>query len=721
MFKNRNNGQSGSLAAVLDSLKQNVTHGAPLVSQDVATAAFAMEGYNNNVTQQALQSSYSGLKAALETSMKGVAGLEKMSIAQEEAGIAAGFAAASPSAYLNRKIPTSQEMAAFGGDNTIVVNTGASSVDERRVSLEHFDEQANRNAMVYSMAYNAQAARQNEFGETFFPTVVQAPDQVGYFVNIKLIEVIDTQRRAISGAVQNFNRKNIIKAEIDSTILQNDITRLHPVLRSESEQFLLKDLESTISLSGEDVTTAPYAIGKKFSILGLSQTEVALQAGIQDESDAVDSAVKLSAIYVELAKGAVVKFNTKNTPTAAFNYSVQGNVRTLQLAFNTDTLNLTKNTKLVDGTALPASLLTAIGDNIARLSVGVFGSINQQQGDTSLTASDFGVAKVVEEDGTVLSLNDGVGQAVVTALETAKVIGYDLYAHRTNSNRRNRGQLVDVREMNYLYNIPVLPPISAIRPIANSDANDASLLQSLVQTTRTRANNAAVTKLLETRDYLKEYCSNAIQFTDDVEMLGAAAKLVTPTYDEVVLDVATMTDSIKSSDRSEDVVAVIINQVRDIAYRMYQASGYQAAADVQAGGVAAKPTVLIGTDPTVYRYLTQNGDTRTFGDAFEFKIVPTLDSRMNGQIAITFGTTANDGTPNPLHFGNMAWRPEMTLLMPMVRNGSSVMELTVQPQFEHIPNLPILGWVTVSGIKDIIASKATVNINQVAENKPVGP
>ena len=140
-------------------------------------------------------------------------------------------------------------------------------------------------------------------------------------------------------------------------------------------------------------------------------------------------------------------------------------------------------------------------------------------------------------------------------------------------------------------------------------------------------------------------------------------------------------------------------------------SGYQAAADVQAGGVAAKPTVLIGTDPTVYRYLTQAGDTRTFGDAFEFKIVPTLDTRMNGQIAITFGTTANDGTPNPLHFGNMAWRPEMTLLMPMVRNGSSVMELTVQPQFEHIPNLPILGWVTVSGIKDIIASKVTINTN----------
>lgn len=723
MFKNSksNTNAQSVLGKAIDSLK-SLTHGAGTVSKDVALGAFSMEGYKDT---QAQESTMSEVRASLKEAFGGSDKLAGMTIAQEEAGIVAAFAAAAPRDYLARKAVSAQEVTTAYGEGAVLVSTGSSSVSERRVSTEAFDEQANRNAMSYSMAYNVQAARQNEFGETFFPTVVQAPDQVGYVVSAKLIEVIDTQRRAISGDVQNFNYRNVIKAEIDATILQDEITRLYPVLRTESEKYLLKDLDSVVDLQGEAVTTAPYAINQKFSILGLSQTDVALAAGIQDESDAVDSAAKLTAVYVDLGSGKIVKFNTKNTPTAAFNYSVQGNVRLLQLAFNTNTLTLTKDTKLVDGTALPSAILTAVGDGSARLSVGVYGSIQQQEGTTQLSANNITLEKLVDADGAKLATTAGAGAALVTALANAKVVGYDLYAHRTNSNRRNRGQLINTRDINYVYNVPVLSPITAIRPVANSDQNDASLLQSLVYTTRVRANNSAVTKLLETREYLKEYCSSAVAVTDDVEMLGVAAKLVTPVYDEVVLDVAAQTDSLKSSDRADDVVGLLINQIRDMAYRMYQTSGFQAAADALAGGTAVKPTVLVGTDPTIHRYLTLNGDTRTFGDAFNFKIVSTLDTRMIGKIAISFGKEVSDGTPDPLHFGNMAWRPEMTLMLPMVRNGANVMELTVQPMFEHIPNLPILGWVEVSGIKDIIASKASVNVNNTdvtpAPTGPTGP
>lgn len=708
MFRNSKTGKVESgIAQVVASLKSTLQQGPSFVSAGVVAKTISTESFDEGSSLYAEAADASSrVKSAISQANK-EAQFAGLSLAQEDAGVQAAFYAQDPRGYLSKSVNRG-DLSAFGSDNTFVINTGASSVDKRSISAEQFDDQANRNAAVYSVAYNTQAARQNDFAETFFPVVVQAPDQVGYMVSVKLIEVIDTQRRDISGALQNFNRKNIIKAEIDSTILQNDITRLYPILRDVSEDKLLKDYPKTVELSGEEITTAPYAIGKKFSILGISQSDVALAAGIQDESDAVDSGAKLAAIYVELEPGKVVKFSTKNTPTSAFNFSVQGPVRQLQLAFTTNTLTLTKDTKLVDGSALPADLISALADGAARMSVGVYGSINQQQGDTQLSANDLSVEKLVSADGDVLSLTGPEGVALTDALASAKVIGYDLDAYRTNSNRRNRGQLVDTREINYLYSIPVLPPITAIRPVANSEANDAAMLQSLVQTTRTRANNLAVTKLLDTREYLKEYTSSAIMLTDDVEMLGAAAKLVTPVYDEVILDAATATDSLRSAQRAEDVVGLIVNQIRDIAYRMYQASGYQAAADVQAGGIAEKPAVLIGTDPTIARYLTLLGDTRTLGDQFDFKIVSTLDSRMKGQIAISFGKTTNDGTPNPLHFGNLAWRTELTLMMPMVRNGANVMEMTVQPQFEHIANLPVLGWIELSGISEIIASKATV-------------
>lgn len=37
----------------------------------------------------------------------------------------------------------------------------------------------------YSVAYNLQAAREDEFGEAFFPTIVVMPDEVGYHNSIK--------------------------------------------------------------------------------------------------------------------------------------------------------------------------------------------------------------------------------------------------------------------------------------------------------------------------------------------------------------------------------------------------------------------------------------------------------------------------------------------------------------------------------------------------------
>ena len=47
----------------------------------------------------------------------------------------------------------------------------------------------------------------------------------------------------------------------------------------------------------------------------------------------------------------------------------------------------------------------------------------------------------------------------------------------------------------------------------------------------------------------------------------------------------------------------------------------------------------------------------------------------------------NSDVPNPLHFGNMDWKPESTLTLPIVRNGSNVMESTVQPSYRGAKKL----------------------------------
>jgi hypothetical protein len=127
--------------------------------------------------------------------------------------------------------------------------------------------------------------------------------------------------------------------------------------------------------------------------------------------------------------------------------------------------------------------------------------------------------------------------------------------------------------------------------------------------------------------------------------------------------------------------------------------------------MAGKPTVIIGTDPVIARYLTISGDTRLLGDAFNFKVVSTLDSRMAGKIVMSFGdeTSYTSGVANALHFGNMAWKPELTLMMPATRNGANAMELTVQPMFLHVVNLPVMAYIEVSGIEAVISGKVTIN------------
>lgn len=47
-------------------------------------------------------------------------------------------------------------------------------------------------------------------------------------------------------------------------------------------------------------------------------------------------------------------------------------------------------------------------------------------------------------------------------------------------------------------------------------------------------------------------------------------------------------------------------------------------------------------------------------------------------------------SPHPLHFGNMAWKPELVLVTPLARADATIKELVVQPAFKHITQLPIM-------------------------------
>lgn len=723
---------NGEELGTINSLVAKVQHQfnrGPVVDKGLATSIVAMESLDAMRTQE-LDTSIKGLKAALEGISETFAkelnqndGLVKgkHTAAQKQAGLIAAIVAGDMAGFL--KAPVARKVSLEG--HTYIPAVGNGAMDKRQSkALEAYDERETKAATVYSVAYNLQAARQDEFGEAFFPTVVVTPDQYGYTVSIRLVQVYDEVRRTIDGAVsKNFGKKNIIQALIDPTILRNDLSKIIPVYRPEAAaNFVSPSLvpTETIVHEGISVETGPLAINKQFSLLGISQTDALLETGMLDSTDAIDPAIKLDALYLSVGSGAgteVIKFKSvANMQSGTFTYSVQNNYRLMSLNFISNALVINQNTTKADGTASTVLAPIVSGQYEVKLSLQVFGTVNLELADTQLSAGAVSIYEIRDSSGNIVDPTTGVGATISTALQGAAVIGYDLNARRTNTNRRERGQLLDLTFYNMVYGVPLLSPITIPRPLTLGDQNDASDLAALITATHIRTSNAAVAKLLEAEGALQELVTqNGGLYQGDPEILGVARFLVTPFYEHQNYSAPAVVDSIKSHERAADIQASLVNLLRDMVYRMYRDSGFKAAADALAGGVAATPTVIIGTDPVIARYLQVTGDFRTLGNDFNVKIVSTLNINMRGKIRFSFGEfgEGKEGVPNPMHFGNMAWKPELTLILPLHRNGANSKEITVQPSFLHIVNLPIMGSIDVSGIENVVTAKVPVNMHTV--------
>lgn len=590
------------------------------------------------------------------------------------------------------------------------------SIPRLKESLEAYDEKENRNSALYSATFNMMAAHQDEFGEAFFPTVVVPVDQAGYTIATRITRVINDIRRNPDGKPQSLGPKNIVQAVIDATILRNDITHLYPVVRTDSAFAFVDPADVApyeVLVDGQPVTTAPLKIATECSLINISQTDVELAKGIQDVTDALDPAAYLKALYIKI-DGEVFRVDTQLLPLAAFNYSVQDNYRDIVLNFKTKRLLFTKDTKTVEGAA--STKLAALTDLQVRLGLRVSGDYNAQTGNGSLLAGEVRVTQVVKNGEQLDFAEAGEGKTAADLFTTAAVIGFDLDIRRTNSNLRNRGQLLDNTWRYQTYPLPIGAPISILHPMAQGDANDAAELASLITAARITTSNAAVTALLRARDVLASQVQGFGEVEDDRPALfGAASLFVTPYYSEVEFDATKVVDSLVSHKRAEDVQMGLVNVLRNEIYEGYRTSGYKAAADARAGGPAPTPTVIIGTDPVIARWLMVTGDLRLIGPDFNVKIVSTLDTRMKGKIFMSFGNFdgTNQGVPDFLHFGNMGWRPELVMTLPVSRNNQISKELVVQPSFLHVPNLPILIEVTVKNIEQVVNEKVAVNTHEV--------
>ena len=586
------------------------------------------------------------------------------------------------------------------------------------ISTEAYDERDNRNAQMYSIIYNLLASRQDDFGETFLPTIIVNPSEVGITLSVKLFYVYNDFKRSVNGALANYGRKNVIRAYADAEILKNEQTKVVPVLRTgggaddNSDKFVsVSDVPAwSVNLgSSIAVTTAPLKVDTKVDLIGISQTNELLNSGLMGPTDSLDTYFKLESIYVKVTDGTntnVVRIETENLPASSFTYAPQGNYRRMILTMDTDSIVLDSSTLDVNGATIAA--LPELATSKVRLQFSMTGNVTLDKGDAVINRGSLALVTMRNAAGQLVT--GAAFKTLADKLAAAEVIGYTLVAYRANSNIRQRGQLLDSQIEYRAIPVPYRSPISILMPAVNAGADDSSALQTLITTTGIRVSNEAVSTLLKAQTTLASYNPVANENGDLPEMSAIGQYYVKPVYFSEPINLSNVVDSLKSHEKIKDIRAALVEKICFYANEMYRQSEYKAAAAVLTGNVGFKPTVIVGTDPVIYNYIMADGDLRTLGDTFDVKVVSTLDQRVAGKIFISFGVFDQNRNSqiNPLNFGNLLYSPELTVAMPISRDGQISRELIVTPRFVHILNLPIMTVLNVTGLPDTI-NKVAVN------------
>ena len=595
-------------------------------------------------------------------------------------------------------------------------------LSERTYAREAYDERDNANVLANTVTYNLLAGRQAPAAELFYPTVVVPHDQMGVAVTIRLHQVMKDKKRSLQGRVTDFERVNLINAMIDDTILRNDGTLAVPVLRSagagkNDDLFMAGAVGQVVNFEGVSITTAPLAFNKKIDLLAISQTDELVASGLMDITDSLDSDILLESVILKVADERVV-ISTKDLVGANFIYVGQGNYREQKLHLRTKSLFITKDSVTYEGAAFkPAGALATVASGVHSVRLeGVFtGEVNINEGRIELDKPSAPVVGAVVDVATKTVVTATTGAALATALGAAEFVGWNVQARRANTNKRERGDLIDTQYFKQIWAVPVRSPVSALRPANAPAGQDADDLEKLASTSFARTTGGAYRHLEETIAQLRFISNQNLEKRVVPEALGPGRHLINSLLLEEDLDFATALQSLQSKDLPDNISSLVVNHVRDLFYRLYRDTKMQAVVESGAAGTTEQPTAIVMCDPLVARYLMVSGDVRTLGPDFKMKVETTPNKRLENKIVVAFGypDKVSATEVNAMHFGAHLWSTELALVLPVSRNGQVSKELTVSPRFRHICNMPALGVLHVKNLHTVVKERVPVDFNQI--------
>lgn len=595
-------------------------------------------------------------------------------------------------------------------------------VDASTISTEAYDGQNPASVLHFSVSQQLMSAKQDEFGEAFFPTIVIDPMSSGAVISAEFISLYNEVRRDVNGSsnVSKFGNSPIIKNIFNNEVFNTSKNKLVPVVRTENQAYFDTSLQYVDTSAGEAITTAPLLFGKELDLLAISQTEAMLTRGIMDETDALDTRVLLDNLYFKL-EGVdnendpvteKIKFNVNSLPGSNFTYNAQDRMKSMVLTFKTSTFTINTSTTTTSNGSASVILAGLAPSHTVKFKMTVSGNLDLQFGNVTVFANQLEIVEIRDAAGNVLPTTDSTYVAIFTALNTNITFsGYTLEAYRTNSNHRTRGNLITSDRYRLAYAVNLRTGVTILSPVNNAmgDDNDASKISNSIMFTGLRTSTAAVNTLVNFGKMLQNITTNGA-ISDDT-ILGAGSYYVNAYAATETINISNKVDSLTSAERLADIKAVLNNAIENMVLNSAVQSNYYAAHQLIKNG--GKIDVIIGTDPVIATYLTR-GEGIDLGDKYVPHVVATQNDLIKGKIYITFGVYGGDrnASMDPLNFGQCLWAPTITTNLVRTYNGATSKELNTIPRFLHVPNLPILNVIEVTGISDALG-KVTVNMKSL--------
>jgi hypothetical protein len=553
---------------------------------------------------------------------------------------------------------------------------------------------------------NALSLAQSNFDELFFPTEIISAGNSGAAVSLHVPYAYNRTKRANNGAGYALVKKPLVHALEDHTILESETTIIVPRADAAAgnDSFLVDPVliaNKVVVVNGQDIETRPLVFNKEIDLLGVSAHPAVVGADQQDETDALDQSMSLGKVYVKLTSDVggtpvegVFEFDVDGTQGALFAKPLEGSSGSDMVVNFNGQVVLNGNSRTISGADVATfdifnKLGVVAGEQWSLgLQMELTGKANTELGNMKVFANGLSLGDAFANDAIV-----GKSSAEYTAVTTdvdVELVGFVPRARRVNANLRTKGIFIDNSQSNnYFYPISIGSPIAAVHPV--SGQGGGASVDGLVQATRIRSSNAAVSTLLAAEQRIEQMAASG---TIQSNATTIGAHFVRPSIVKRSIDVQDEIAIRRSAEGYEDLRGFIVDELTTIADKLALESGYLSALENFMAG-DKEYEVIIGTDPRIAGLLMIAGEERTLGAKHPFRIESSLDKRMRGKIYVSFRRINKTGI-DPLSFGAHLSMPALVHeVVNSSRGGATVSELQVQPRELHTVTLPILGVLSI--------------------------